>query len=155
EANLDDMSGQMLAALLEALFAAGAVDAWATPIIMKKGRPAQMVSALAEPARAAAVERAFFLASTTLGVRKRGVERATLARSMAEVETPYGSVRVKVAGLDGQVIGAEPEYDDCRRRAGATDVPVRRVWVAATAAAAALLAPERSSRTKRRSRAKA
>ena len=139
EANIDDMSGQLLAALFEALFGAGALDVWSTPIFMKKGRPAQQVSALAEPAAAPQVQRAFFLNATTLGVRVRPVQRATLARSFAEVSTPYGPVRVKVAGLDGAPIGAEPEFEDCRQRAAAAKVPVRRVWAAAAAAANALL----------------
>ena len=139
EANIDDMSGQLLAALFEALFAAGAVDVWSTPIFMKKGRPAQQVSALADVATAPVVQRAFFLNATTLGVRVRPVQRATLARSWAEVDTPHGRVRVKVAGLDGTPIGAEPEFDDCRRRAEAAGVPVRRVWATALAAANALV----------------
>jgi uncharacterized protein (TIGR00299 family) protein len=138
ETNIDDMSGQLLAALFEALFEAGAVDVWATPIIMKKGRPAHQVSALVEPLRAAHVERAFFLNSTTLGLRKRMVERATLARSIAPVATPYGEVRLKVAGLDGEVIGAEPEFEDVRRRARASGAPLRRVWAAAAAVAVTL-----------------
>ena len=157
EANIDDMSGQLLAALFEALFAAGAVDVWSTPIFMKKGRPAQQVSALADPAIAPQVQRAFFLNATTLGVRVRPVQRATLARSMAEVETPHGRVRVKVAGLDGTAIGAEPEFDDCRRRAEAAGVPVRRVWAAALAAANALvttsaMAPPQARRPRGRKR---
>lgn len=139
EANIDDMTGQLLAALFEALFAAGALDVWSTPIFMKKGRPAQQVSALADPATAPQVQRAFFLNATTLGVRVRPVQRVTLARSSAEVATPHGTVRVKVAGLDGAPIGAEPEFDDCRRLAQAAGVPVRRVWAAALAAANALV----------------
>jgi uncharacterized protein (TIGR00299 family) protein len=139
EANIDDMSGQLLAALIEALFAAGALDAWAAPIVMKKGRPAHQVSALVDPSAAAAVERAFFLNSTTLGIRKQAVGRTTLARSVARVDTGHGEVQVKVAALDGEVIGAEPEFEDCRRRARVSGVPVRRVWTAASSAAAALL----------------
>jgi hypothetical protein len=139
EANIDDMSGQLLAALFEALFAAGALDVWSTPIFMKKGRPAQQVSALADPTAAPQVQRAFFLNATTLGVRVRPVQRATLARSWADVETPHGRVRVKVAGLDGAPIGAEPEFEDCRKLAQEAGVPVRRVWAAALAAANALV----------------
>lgn len=159
EANIDDMSGQLLAALFEALFAAGALDVWSTPIFMKKGRPAQQVSALADPAIAPGVQRAFFLNATTLGVRVRPVHRATLARSSAEVDTPHGRVRVKVAGLDGTPIGAEPEFDDCRRRAEAAGVPVRRVWALALAAANALVTtmatgslPQRGPRSRTRKR---
>jgi len=139
EANLDDMSGQMLAALFEAVFAAGALDVWSTPIMMKKGRPAQQVSALTAHAQMAAVQRAFFVNSTTLGLRLRPVDRIVLARSLADTQTPYGPVRVKVAALDGEVLGAEPEFDDCRRRAARAGVPVKRVWAAAVSAAQQLL----------------
>lgn len=138
ETNIDDMTGQLFAALADALRAAGAVDVWTTPILMKKGRPAQQISALAAPAELGAVQRAFFLHSTTLGVRVSRVARATLPRSIEQVRTPFGSIAVKVAGLEGQVIGAQPEYEDCQRAATAAGVPVRRVWTAALAAASAL-----------------
>jgi uncharacterized protein (TIGR00299 family) protein len=154
EANIDDMSGQLVAALFDALFAAGALDVWATPILMKKGRPAQQLSALADPARVRLVERAFFLNSTTLGVRRRALARTTLARSLVDVATPFGDVRVKVAGLDGEAIGAEPEYEDCRRRAVAAGVPVKRVWSAALSAANGLLVTPVSLQRKRPARRK-
>ena len=124
---------------------------------MKKGRPAHQVSALVDRSGAAAVERAFFLNATTLGIRKQAVARATLARSVAQVDTAYGEVQVKVAALDGEVIGVEPEFEDCRRRGRARGVPVRRVWTAATSAASGLLpiAPDqRPSGPKRRRRAR-
>jgi uncharacterized protein (DUF111 family) len=146
------MSGQMVAALFEALFAAGALDVWSAPILMKKGRPAQQVSALAAHEQAASVQRAFFLNSTTLGLRLRPVERTVLSRSLAAVETPYGRVRVKVAALEGEVLGAEPEFEDCRRRATAADVPVKRVWAAAVTAANKLLPPPPGARARKRPR---
>jgi uncharacterized protein (TIGR00299 family) protein len=139
EANVDDMSPQLVEPLFEALAAAGAVDVWSAPILMKKLRPALQVSALAPPAAVAAVERAFFTHSTTLGLRKRPLERVVLARSFAEVATPYGSVRAKVAALDGAALGAQPEFEDCRRLAARAGVPVREVLAAAAAAARALL----------------
>ena len=97
EANVDDMSPQLVGPLFDALFEAGAVDVWSTPILMKKGRPAVQISALAPAAAVATVERAFFAASTTLGLRRRALDRVVLARSFAKVATPYGEVRVKVA----------------------------------------------------------
>lgn len=138
ESNIDDMNGQLFAALADSLRVAGAVDVWATPILMKKGRPAQQISALVPPGELAAVQRAFFLNSTTLGVRVSRVARATLPRSIERVQTPFGAISVKVAGLDGNAIGAQPEYDDCQRAAAAAGVPVRQVWTAAVAAAADL-----------------
>ena len=139
EANVDDMSPQLVAPLYDALFAAGAVDVWSAPILMKKGRPAIQLSALTPPASLSAVERAFFTHSTTLGVRRRALERVVLARSFATVATPYGKVRVKLGALDGEILGAQPEFDDCRRLATRAHVPTREVLAAAVAAARALL----------------
>jgi uncharacterized protein (TIGR00299 family) protein len=139
EANVDDMSPQLVAPLFDALFAAGAVDVWSAPILMKKGRPALQVSALAPPATLAAVERALFANSTTLGLRRRALERVVLARSFAPVATPYGKVRIKLGALDGEILGAQPEFEDCRRLAARAGVPAREVLAAAAAAARALL----------------
>ncbi|HVT07619.1 MAG TPA: nickel pincer cofactor biosynthesis protein LarC [Polyangia bacterium] len=147
EANLDDMSPQLVGPLFDALFAAGAVDVWSTPILMKKGRPALQISALAPASTSTAVERAFFAGSTTLGLRRRALDRVVLARSFAKVATPYGEVRVKVAALDGQVLGAQPEFEDCRRLAARAGVAAREVLSAAAAAARQLLPrPARSRR---------
>jgi hypothetical protein len=113
---------------------------------MKKGRPAVQVSALAPPQALAAVERAFFRNSTTLGLRRRRLERVVLARSFVKVSTPYGALRVKLAALDGDVLGAHPEFEECRRLAARARVPVREVVAAAAAAARAWLASQRSRR---------
>jgi uncharacterized protein (TIGR00299 family) protein len=150
EANIDDMSPQLVAPLVEALFAAGAVDAWSTPILMKKGRPALEVTALAPPAALGDVQRAFFRHSTTLGVRLQPMSRVVLGRSFESVATPYGVVRIKLGALDGEVMGAQPEFEDCRRLAAKAGVPVRTVLGAATAAAHALLPA--AGRPKRRAR---
>ena len=147
EANVDDMSPQLVGPLYDALFAAGAVDVWSAPILMKKGRPALLVSALATPAMLAPVERAFFVHSTTLGLRRRALERLVLARSFAAVATPYGKVRVKLSALDGEILGAQPEFEDCRRLAARAGVPTREVHAAAAAAARGLL-PRRAGRVR-------
>ncbi len=138
-ANIDDMSPELVAPFTEALAAAGAVDVWTTPIVMKKGRAGVQVSALAPPDVAGAVERAFFVHSTTLGIRRSEVDRVVLARSFAPVTTPYGRVRVKLAALDGEVVGTHPELEECRRLAARAGVPVREVMAAAAAAARALM----------------
>jgi uncharacterized protein (TIGR00299 family) protein len=126
EGNLDDLSPQLVGPLYDALFAAGALDVWSAPILMKKGRPALQVSALVAPAALAVVERAFF-------------ERVVLARSFATVETGYGPVRIKLAALGDQVLGAQPELEDCRRLAARAHVSVREVLSAAGAAARVFL----------------
>jgi uncharacterized protein (TIGR00299 family) protein len=150
EANLDDMSPQLVAPLLDALFAAGAVDVWSAPIIMKKGRPALEVTALAPPAAVVDVQRAFFRHSTTLGVRMQEMNRAVLSRAFDRVETPYGAVRVKLGGLDGEILGAQPEFEDCKRLAARAGVPVRVVLAAASAAAHVLVAGVPATRAERK-----
>jgi uncharacterized protein (TIGR00299 family) protein len=149
EGNLDDMSPQLVGPLYDALSAAGALDVWSAPILMKKGRPALQVSALVPPAALAVVERAFFENSTTLGLRRRALDRVVLARSFETVETPYGRIRVKLAALDGEILGAQPEFEDCRRLAARVRVPAREVLAAATAAARALLPPPRAVQARR------
>jgi pyridinium-3,5-bisthiocarboxylic acid mononucleotide nickel chelatase len=134
EANLDDCPGQLVARAIEAALEAGALDAWAAPLTMKKGRPGILVGALCEEGQRAAVTRVLLTETTTLGVRRHAVLRDAVERALEEVETPYGAVRVKVARLDGREVGAHPEYDDCLLRAKERGVPVREVMAAAIAA---------------------
>lgn len=134
ETNLDDASGQLVARALEVLLEVGALDAWAGPVTMKKGRPGLLVGALCDEPHRAAVARALLTETTTLGVRWHRVERQVLARELHEVETPFGRVRVKVALLEGRETGAHPEYQDCLERARAAGVPVKEVLAAALAA---------------------
>jgi uncharacterized protein (TIGR00299 family) protein len=134
ETNLDDATGQIVARALDASLEAGALDAWAAPITMKKGRPAVLLAALVEEGRRAAVTRVLFAETTTLGVRRRRVERDVLAREIRTVETAHGKVRLKVAMLDGAEIGAQPEHDDCLALAREKGVALREVIAAAVAA---------------------
>jgi hypothetical protein len=138
-ANIDDMNPQLAEPLMTALFVAGALDVWLTPIHMKKGRPAIQVSALCPCEALALVEEAFFANSTTIGLRRRVMQRTVLDRALAKVVTSYGEVRVKVAGRAGEILGATPEFEDCRKLALRAKVPVRRVVAEANAAALALL----------------
>ena len=134
EVNLDDCPGQVVARALEVALEAGALDVWATPVTMKKGRPGVVVGALAEAARRDAVAVALLTETTTLGVRATPVERLELERAFVPVETEYGPVRVKVGTLAGTAIGAHPEYEDCLARAKERGVPVKEVMSAAVAA---------------------
>ncbi|HEU5430771.1 MAG TPA: nickel insertion protein, partial [Thermomicrobiales bacterium] len=128
QTNIDDMNPQLLEPLLERLFAAGALDAWLEPVIMKKGRPAIVVSAICPAGRRGALEAAFFANSTTLGVRVTPIERTKAARVFRTVATRWGDVRLKLRLLGGRVTGAMPEFDDCLALARARDVPVGEVW---------------------------
>jgi uncharacterized protein (TIGR00299 family) protein len=131
EANLDDCPGQLVARAIEAALAAGARDAWAAPLTMKKGRPGILLGALADADRRDAVAGVLLDETTTLGVRLHPVERIELDRELVPVATPYGEVRVKVALREGRAVGAHPEYDDCLARAREHGVPVREVMAAA------------------------
>jgi hypothetical protein len=133
------MNPQLAEPLMSALFGAGSLDVWFTPILMKKGRPGLQVAALCAQGALAAVETAFFAHSTTLGLRRQRLERTVLERASAKVATAYGEVRVKLAARDGDVLGAAPEFEDCRRLALRANVPVRRVMAEASAAAVALV----------------
>jgi len=139
EANVDDATGELAASWIEALMEAGALDAWATPIVMKKGRPALTIAALAPVERADAVAHAMLRETTTLGVRRTHVTRAERPRRTVTVETAYGPIPVKVAEGPFGPPQAKPEFDACARAARAHGVPVREVVRAASAAASGLL----------------
>ena len=134
EANLDDATGELVAAAIEALLAAGAVDAWAAPITMKKGRPAVTLGALAAVERAEAVEHALLRETTSLGVRWHAVSRLERPRHMVEVDTPFGRIPLKIAGGPYGPPQIKPEFDACLAAAKAHGIPVREVIRAALAA---------------------
>lgn len=126
EANIDDMSPQHYELAMERLFAAGARDVWMTPIVMKKGRPAITLSALAAPADENAVARVLLYETTTIGVRVRGERRHVLPREIRLIDTPFGPVRVKLAALDGRS-RVRIEYDDLVRIARERELPIAEV----------------------------
>jgi uncharacterized protein (TIGR00299 family) protein len=134
EANLDDCPGQLVARAIEVALERGALDAWATPATMKKGRTGLVLSALAPAERRDEVARSMMEETTTLGVRFRAMDRVELLREWVEVETEYGKVRVKVGRLGGEVLNAHPEFEDCAARAREQRVPLKRVLEAAAAA---------------------
>ena len=134
ETNLDDCPGQLVARAIEAALAAGAKDAWAAPLTMKKGRPGILLGALVAGEHRDAVVRVILDETTTLGVRLHPVERVELERELVRVDTAFGEVRVKVARRGGVAVGAHPEYEDCLARASVHGVPVREVMAAALTA---------------------
>ena len=134
EANVDDLSPQLLAVALAAALEAGALDAWIAPLTMKKGRPGHLVGALVREADRAAVEAALFRESSTLGIRAHRVERQVLERELVLVQTAYGPVRVKLGRREGKLLNAAPEFEDCAHAARAHGVAVKEVIAAAIAA---------------------
>jgi uncharacterized protein (DUF111 family) len=143
EANVDDMPAEMFGHALELALTAGALDAWCTPLTMKKSRPATMLSVLCRPTDRAALLGLLLRETSTFGVRVRDVTRYATARESRPVETPFGAVQVKLKILDGTVAGTAPEYEDCRRLAAACGVSLPQVYAAALAAAAPLLGGRR------------
>jgi uncharacterized protein (TIGR00299 family) protein len=139
EANIDDMSPEIAAYAIECMLNAGALDAWTTPILMKKGRQAIMLSALVKTADTTALSTVVFRETTSLGVRIRPSYRSERARRMINVATEFGPIPVKVAEGDGLPQNVAPEFDDCRRAAEQHSVPIKAVFAAATAAAESLL----------------
>jgi hypothetical protein len=135
EANVDDMTGEMAAHAIEALFAAGALDAWAAPITMKKGRPALTIAALAPAPQADAVGAALLRETTSIGLRKIPVSRTERPRRSVVVETAYGRVRVKISEGPFGPPQVKPEFDDCVAAARSHGVSIREVLAAALAAA--------------------
>ena len=127
ETNLDDMNPQGYDLLIERLLARGALDVTLTPVIMKRGRPGIVLSVLADPAKVEPVLKVLFAETTTLGVRVQEVARRLLARELTELATRFGPVRVKVAKTAGRRVKARPEYQDCKRIAEQTGLPLRDV----------------------------
>jgi uncharacterized protein (TIGR00299 family) protein len=134
EAEVDDVSPQVLGALLERLFEVGVKDAYFTPVQMKKSRPGVLVTVLAVPSQREAVEELLFRETTTLGVRRHECERTTLEREIVRVTTPYGTIGVKVGRRGERVYNAQPEFEDCKTAALAAGVPLKEVLTAAIVA---------------------
>jgi uncharacterized protein (DUF111 family) len=134
EAEIDDMNPQFFGGLIESLLAQGAVDAFYTPIYMKKGRPGTLVTVITPPAAREAVSAALFRETTTIGVRYREAARECLSRETVVVPTAAGDIRVKVARRDGFVMNAAPEFDDCARAAAASGRPAKEIHALAVTA---------------------
>ncbi|MBV8087697.1 MAG: nickel pincer cofactor biosynthesis protein LarC [Chloroflexi bacterium] len=132
EAIVDDMSPEQLPAAVERIMAAGALDAYLTPVLGKKGRPAFLLTILAAPGADDAVIDAILRHTSTIGLRFHSEQRRALPRHEQTVQTQYGPVRVKVSGA-GPLRKAKPEFDDCQRLALEKDVPVSAVYQAALA----------------------
>jgi pyridinium-3,5-bisthiocarboxylic acid mononucleotide nickel chelatase len=132
ETNLDDMSPQIYGYFAERALAAGALDVFSTPVQMKKNRPGQLVTLLSAPENVTRLIDLIFSETTTIGVRTYDVRRKTLNREFVPVETPLGSVRMKVSRMNGTILNATPEYEDCQKIAAERGVPLKQVIAAAS-----------------------
>lgn len=126
EANIDDSTPEELGYAMDKLFEAGARDVHFIPCYMKKNRMGTLLCALADSEHLAAVEKAIFLHTSTVGVRRFPVERTCMARSIFEVETEFGKVRVKRSVL-GDIEKVKPEFDDLKALADKAGVPIREI----------------------------
>ena len=133
EANVDDMSPQLYGYFIDQALAAGALDVTCTPIQMKKDRPGILLSVLCTPEKGDALAQMLFEQTTTIGVRIYEARRKILERELVSIQTPYGTVKVKVAKRDGKVLNVAPEYEDCQRLASEKGVPLKQVMIAAQA----------------------
>jgi len=134
ETNVDDMSPQIYGYFAERALAAGALDVFSVPAQMKKNSPGLLVTILCEPERAADLAGLVFRETTSIGVRAHEVRRKCMERQIVTVRTPYGEVRMKLSRMNGSVLNAQPEYDDCRRIAAEQGIPLKQVISAATIA---------------------
>ncbi|HUA14108.1 MAG TPA: nickel pincer cofactor biosynthesis protein LarC [Verrucomicrobiae bacterium] len=127
EASLDDLNPQVFGYVMDRLLEEGALDAFGSPVQMKKNRPGTLLTVLCKPEDAARLAQLIFAETTTLGVRCRNEERRTLARRWEKVPTPWGEVRIKIASMNGTVTNYAPEYEDCRQIAAAHHIPLKTV----------------------------
>ena len=134
ETNLDDSSPEILGAVMDKLFAAGALDVFFTPVQMKKNRPGVQLSVLCEEARVEPLADILFRETTTFGLRMDQVVRLKLERRFETVATEFGEVTVKLGLKDGRVIQAAPEFESCRLVSEKSGQPLRAIYEAATRA---------------------
>jgi pyridinium-3,5-bisthiocarboxylic acid mononucleotide nickel chelatase len=131
ETNLDDMTPELVPYIIESLLEAGAHDAWVSPILMKKGRPAFTLSVLCDPMKKYHVMEIIFRETTTLGLRASPVERSVADRHWTEVNVEGATIRVKVGSRHGDVIDRSPEVEDVLAAARETGLPAKEIYARA------------------------
>ncbi len=130
ECNIDDMNPEHFEYLLDLLFEKGARDAWFTPIIMKKSRPATTVSVLCKPGSVEALKEVLFTNSTTIGLREYSITKSVLQREERVIKTQFGPVRIKESFYKGKSIQLKPEFDDCKALAAKHQLSINEIETA-------------------------
>jgi uncharacterized protein (DUF111 family) len=145
ETNLDDLSPQVLGAVMQQILAAGALDVWFMPVQMKKNRPGVMLSALCDEEHVQPLADIIFAETTAFGLRIEKIQRLKLTRRFETVKTPHGGVTVKLGFKGERLLQIAPEFESCRAVAKRTGITLREVHTAALEAARAAFAagPER------------
>jgi pyridinium-3,5-bisthiocarboxylic acid mononucleotide nickel chelatase len=126
--NIDDMNPEFYDYVMERLFGAGAHDVWLAPIQMKKTRPGTIINVLCSPSDASAIKRILLEETSTFGLRTASVMKKAIEREVIEVETRWGTVRVKIGRESGHVTSVSPEFSDCAKIAGEHSVPIKEVF---------------------------
>jgi len=127
ETTIDDLSPQVMGYVTERLLTEGALDAFVTPVQMKKNRPGSLLTVLCDENAAQAMREILFRETSTIGIRTRRQRRDCLERRIVQVTTQWGAVRVKESWLNGTITNFAPEYEDCRSIAEANSVPLKQV----------------------------
>jgi pyridinium-3,5-bisthiocarboxylic acid mononucleotide nickel chelatase len=145
EANIDDLDPRLWPHVIAALLSAGASDAWLTPILMKKGRPAHTLTALVTSGHADAVRTEIFRQTSTIGLRETTIAKSALDRTIRTVQVEGHEIHVKIAVHHGQVVNAQPEYEDVARAAGRSGRAIKEVLADAIAASRHLMTDQPGS----------
>ena len=128
ESNIDDMNPELYDYVFEKLFKAGAMDVYLTPIVMKKGRPANKISVICAGEKSEQITKELLTETTSLGVRKYEIIKTFLDRKFVDVKTSFGKLRVKFSYNKNELIGFKPEYEDCKRIAIKNNIPIREIY---------------------------
>jgi uncharacterized protein (TIGR00299 family) protein len=131
ETNLDDINAEILGNFMEKALAAGALDVFHTAIQMKKNRPGVLLTVLCAEAEADKFSELLLRETSAFGIRRSTAERRKLRREFATVQTPHGSVTVKLGKLDGKVLQTAPEFESCKKLAEQAKVPIKEIYEAA------------------------
>ncbi len=127
ECNIDDMNPERYEFIMEQLFEAGVADAWLTPIIMKKSRPANQLSVLCSPEKINKIKGIIFNHSTSIGLREYTVKKSVLSRVEKSVQTKFGPITVKQSILEGKIVRSKPEYEQCKSIAKQHNISIEEV----------------------------
>jgi uncharacterized protein (TIGR00299 family) protein len=128
QANIDDLSPEILGAAQEKLLKAGALDVFLVPIQMKKNRPGTILTVLCRPQEREAMQEILFAETSTFGIRYQQIDRVSLERKIVQVQTPVGSVQIKVGRRHGRIVQASPEFESCDRAARESRQPLKRIY---------------------------
>jgi hypothetical protein len=131
ETNIDDMNPQFYDYIMEKLLTMGVLDVFFTPIMMKKNRPATLLTVICPSERMLSIIDFLLRETTTLGLRWHEEERALADREILTLKTKYGEIHFKLARWEGKAISLSPEYEDCKRLALKKGVPLKEIFEAA------------------------